>query len=93
MRSPLNTIVLPVRNSTASLGINLGRVDEEAFASDSNFIKAMIHFQDDIDLFGEAEARKNLFEVDPQAQFALTLFDEATSLLKLSNTSTLVAAR
>lgn len=68
-------------------------VDEEAFASDSNFIKAMIHFQVDIDLFGEAEARKNLFEVDPQAQFALTLFDEATSLLKLSNTSTLVAAR
>ena len=37
----------------------------------TTFIRAMIHFEIDIALFGMAEARRNLIAKDPQAQFAL----------------------
>ena len=68
-------------------------VDDEAFASDIDFIRAMIHFEIDTDLFGEAEARHNLFEQDPQAQFALTVFDEAKALLELEAADSVSASR
>ena len=68
-------------------------VDDEAFASDIDFIRAMIHFEIDTDLFGEAEARDNLFEQDPQAQFALTVFDEAEALLGLKEADSVSASR
>jgi hypothetical protein len=57
------------------------RVDEAAFKSDVNFIKAMIRYEVDNDLFGNEEARRNLIKVDPQAQSALGYFDEAKQLL------------
>jgi carboxyl-terminal processing protease len=57
------------------------RVDEAAFEQDRAFIKAMIHFEVDNDLFGIEEARRNLTKVDPQAQSALGYFDEAAQLL------------
>ena len=53
----------------------------------------MIHFEIDIDLFGEAEARRNLFHEDPQAQFSLSLFDEAAALLRLGEAPAVVASR
>ncbi len=56
-------------------------VSEDAFAADVNFIRAMIHFEVDVALFSIAEARRNLFRADPQAQYALTLFGEAEQLL------------
>ena len=68
-------------------------VDEELFEADLDFIRAMIHFEVDTDLFGEREARRNLFRRDPQAQYALALFDEATALLRLSQGGTVVAAQ
>jgi hypothetical protein len=68
-------------------------VDDEAFSSDLDFIRAMIHFEIDTDLFGEAEARRNLFKQDPQAQFALTVFDEAEALLGLKATDSVSASR
>ena len=68
-------------------------VDEDDFANDVDFIRAMIHYEIDKDLFGEIEARRNLFGRDPQAQHALTLFDEAVALLRLSSTSRAVASR
>jgi carboxyl-terminal processing protease len=68
-------------------------VDDEDFADDVGFIRAMIHYEIDKDLFGETEARRNLFRRDPQAQHALTLFDEAVALLRLSSTSRAVASR
>ena len=68
-------------------------VDEELFEADLDFIRAMIHFEVDTDLFGEREARRNLFRRDPQARYALTLFDEATALLRLSQGGTVVAAQ
>lgn len=56
------------------------RMDEEAFAKDKAFIRAMIRYEIDVDLFGVEEARRNLIAVDPQAGFARTLFDEAARL-------------
>jgi carboxyl-terminal processing protease len=60
------------------------KIDEAAFARDVDYIKAMIHFQVDVALFGVSEARRVLFGRDPQAQFALTQFPEAEKLAVLS---------
>ena len=68
-------------------------VDEEMFAADEDFIRAMIHYEIDKDLFGEIEARRNLFRRDPQAQHALTLFEEADALLRLSSSPARVVSR
>ena len=58
------------------------RIDEEAFTKDVAFLKAMIRFEVDVDLFGIEEARRNLSRVDPQLQQALGYFDEARQLLQ-----------
>jgi hypothetical protein len=60
------------------------RMDEEAFTKDEAFIRAMIRFEIDVDLFGVEEARRNLIAADPQAGFAQTLFDEALKLTQLT---------
>jgi carboxyl-terminal processing protease len=60
------------------------RVDDAAFSADRAFIKAMIRFEVDNDLFGVEEARRNLTRVDPQAQAALGYLDEARKLLDLN---------
>lgn len=62
------------------------RMDEEAFKKDEAFIRAMIRYEIDVDLFGVEEARRHLIEADPQATFAQTLFDEALKLTQLSKT-------
>ncbi len=59
------------------------KVDEAAFAQDLDFIRAMIHFEIDVALFGYGEARKNLIAKDPLAQYALTLFPDAEALSTL----------
>jgi carboxyl-terminal processing protease len=56
-------------------------IDEDAFATDLPFIKAMIKYEVDVDLFGVEEARRNLSTVDPQVRAALGYFDEAKQLL------------
>ena len=68
-------------------------VDDDEVAADTDFIRAKIHYEVDLALFGQAEARGNLFREDPQAQYALSLFDEARTLLRLSSEAGLVAAR
>ena len=60
------------------------KVDEDGFKKDSDFIRAMIRFEIDNALFGIADARRHLIEVDPQAQGALTMFGEAQKLTELS---------
>ena len=60
------------------------RIDEDAFKKDLEFIKAMLRFEIDRALFGVAEARRHLIEVDPQARVALTMFGEAQRLSDLS---------
>ena len=58
-------------------------VDEQAFAKDEAFIRAMIHYDIDLALFGVEEARRNLIAKDPQAQFALQQFPDAVRLTEL----------
>jgi carboxyl-terminal processing protease len=58
--------------------------DEKSWEADLPFIKAMIHREIDVDLFGQAAAHKNLARHDPQLQFALGLFPEAQQLLNMS---------
>ncbi len=59
------------------------RLDEAAFTADLAFIKAEMHYEIDVDLFGVEEGRRNLSKVDPQLQYALGFFDEAKQLLQL----------
>jgi carboxyl-terminal processing protease len=60
-------------------------VDEQAFQQDVEFIRAMLHFDIDVTLYTVSEARRNLFDKDPQAQYALSLFPEAERLLTLTS--------
>jgi carboxyl-terminal processing protease len=64
------------------------KIDEAAFEKDLEFIKAMLHFDIDVALFGIAEAQKNLISKDPQAQFALAQFGEAVRLTELAKNRT-----
>jgi carboxyl-terminal processing protease len=59
-------------------------IDEESFAKDDAFIRAMIHYDIDLALFGVEEARRNLITKDPQAQFALQQFPDAVKLTELA---------
>jgi carboxyl-terminal processing protease len=63
------------------LGTQRVKVDDEALKKDQPFIRAMIRFEVDVDLFGVEEARRNLSSVDPQVQTALGYFDEARKLI------------
>jgi carboxyl-terminal processing protease len=60
------------------------KVDEEALKADDTFVRAMIHYDIDLALFGVEEARRNLIVRDPQAQFALGQFGEAQKLTELA---------
>jgi carboxyl-terminal processing protease len=62
------------------------KIDEAAWEKDREFIRAMIRYEIDLDLFGVAQARKNLATRDPQLQFALGLFPEAEKLTQLTKT-------
>jgi len=64
------------------------KIDEEAWKKDLEFIKAMIHYDVDVALFGISEAQKNLIGKDPQAQFALAQFGEAVKLTELAKNRT-----
>ncbi len=70
----------------ASLQTQKVKVDEESFAKDDTFIRAMIHYDIDLALFGVEEGRRNLIAKDPQAQFALSQFGEAEHLAELART-------
>ncbi|HEX7087333.1 MAG TPA: S41 family peptidase [Vicinamibacterales bacterium] len=68
-------------------------IDEAAFEADLPFIRAMIRYDIDLALFGVATARRHLFDADPQAQFALSLFQEAERLTELSRSRAARAGR
>jgi carboxyl-terminal processing protease len=67
---------------------NRVRIDEDAFQKDLTFIKGMMRYRIDEAVFGLAEAKRHLLEVDPQAQLALTLFGEAEKLNGLARGGT-----
>jgi carboxyl-terminal processing protease len=60
------------------------KIDEEAWAKDLEFIKAMIRYEIDVNCFDVATARQHLITVDPQARFALSRFGEAERLSELA---------
>jgi carboxyl-terminal processing protease len=62
------------------------KIDEAAWEKDKEFLRAMIRFEIDVDLFGVFDARKNLSKIDPQLQYALSLFPEAEKLTHLTKT-------
>ena len=72
----------------ASLETQKVRIDEAALKQDDAFIRAMIHYEVDLALFGIDEARRNLILKDPQAQFAANQFQEAVRLTELARTKT-----
>lgn len=57
-------------------------VDEEGFARDLEFIKALVRYEINVNLFGVSEARRHLIDVDPQVQLALSVFPEAELLAR-----------
>jgi carboxyl-terminal processing protease len=63
------------------------RLDEDGFAKDLDFIKAMIRFEIDNAVFGIADARRHLIQVDPQSMAALGAFGEAVKLTELNRGS------
>jgi carboxyl-terminal processing protease len=77
-----------VKDFRASLEGQRIKVDEEAFAKDAPFIRAMIRYDIDLALFGVEEARRNLVAKDPQAQFALSQFGEAERLTQMARSRT-----
>ena len=60
------------------------KVDEEAFAKDLPFIKAMIRYRIEEVVFGVSQAKRRLLTQDPQAQLGLSAFGEADKLLAMS---------
>ncbi|MGE0705296.1 MAG: S41 family peptidase, partial [Vicinamibacterales bacterium] len=62
------------------------RIDEQAFAEDLDFIKAMLHYRIAEAVFSFSEAQRHLVSVDPQTKVALGMFPEAARLSGL-NTS------
>jgi carboxyl-terminal processing protease len=68
----------------ASLKMLKITVDDASFAKDDAFIRAMIHYDIDLALFGVEEARRNLVAKDPTAQFALQQFPDAVKLTELA---------
>lgn len=70
-----------LKEFAASLVEQRVKVDEAALAADAAFVRAMIKYEVDLDLFGVDEARRHLTRVDPQAQFALQFFQQAQHLL------------
>ncbi|HEX5108331.1 MAG TPA: S41 family peptidase [Vicinamibacterales bacterium] len=59
-------------------------IDEAAWKKDQEFIRAMLRFQIDTDLFGVSTAWSNLVKQDPQLQYSVGLFPEAQTLLDSS---------
>jgi hypothetical protein len=60
------------------------KIDEDGFAKDLDFIRAMIRFRIDEVVFGVSDAQRHLIEVEPQAQVALSMFGEAQKLVELT---------
>jgi carboxyl-terminal processing protease len=56
------------------------RVDEEAFAKDTDFIRAMLRARINEAVFSIAEAQRQLVGVDPQVRLAVSLFGEVEKL-------------
>jgi carboxyl-terminal processing protease len=72
-----------LRDFRAHLAAEQVKIDEEAFARDLTFVRAMIKYEIEIALFGVSAARRSLAEDDPQVQYALQQFAEAERLTQM----------
>jgi len=63
------------------------KIDEDAWTKDVDFIRAMIRYAIDEQVFDIATAKQHLITVDPQANFAISKFPEAEKLLELKKTT------
>lgn len=68
-------------------------IDEEAFAKEDDFIRAMIHYQIDMAIFSLDEARRNLVLKDPQTRYAVSQFEAAETLLRTTRAKSMAAGR
>jgi carboxyl-terminal processing protease len=68
------------------------KIDEEAWNTDQEFIRAMIRYAIDESVFDIATAKQRLVTVDPQARFAIAKFADAEKLLELSKAKTTAKA-
>src|SRR4029453_1545326 len=66
-----------IQDFRTSLKTQKIKIDEEAFKTDEQFIRAMVRYDIDLALFGVEEARRNLITRDPQGQFGLKQFTAA----------------
>ena len=69
------------------------KVDDAAWQGDLEFIRVMVRYEIDFDLFGAGEAKRRLLAVDPQVLYALTLFPEARRLADLEQSPVRQAQR
>jgi carboxyl-terminal processing protease len=82
-----------VEEFKAALKAKKVAVDEASFAKDETFIRAMLHYDIDLALFGVEEARRNLAAKDPQTQFALQQFPDAVKLTEMARARTTAAGK
>ncbi|MBI4478225.1 MAG: S41 family peptidase [Acidobacteria bacterium] len=82
-----------LRDFKEQLEVDKVKIDEEAFAKDRDFIRAMLKFEIDVELFGVSEAYKNLTMKDPQTRLGLTMFTEAENLTQMARNRANKAAR
>lgn len=64
------------------------KIEEDAWTKDLEFIRAMIRYAIDEQVFDIATAKQHLITVDPQAKFAISKFGDAEALLTLKKPST-----
>ena len=64
------------------------KIEEDAWTKDTEFIRAMIRYAIDEQVFDIATAKQHLITVDPQAKFAISKFPEAEQLLTLKKANT-----
>ncbi|MBM3807533.1 MAG: S41 family peptidase [Acidimicrobiia bacterium] len=63
------------------------KIEEDSWAKDVEFIRAMIRYAIDEAAFDIATAKQHLIGADPQAGFAISKFPEAEQLLTLKKTT------
>jgi carboxyl-terminal processing protease len=68
-------------------------IDEAAWKKDQDFIRAILRFEIDTDLFGVSTAWQNFVRQDPQLQASVGFFAEAQSLLETSRQNTIRRAQ
>jgi carboxyl-terminal processing protease len=69
------------------------KIEADAWTKDLAFIRAMIRYDIDLAVFSIEDARRHLVHDDPQTQFALSQFDEAAGLTRLTQTRRTTASR